>query len=41
MQVDRLDHFVLTVHSIQATCDFYARTLGLEVITFGSDRKAL
>ncbi|MBW4691095.1 MAG: VOC family protein [Lyngbya sp. HA4199-MV5] len=41
MQVDRLDHLVLTVSSIQATCDFYTRTLGLEVITFGNDRTAL
>lgn len=41
MHVDRLDHLVLTVRSIQATCDFYVRMLGLEVITFGDDRKAL
>lgn len=41
MYVDRLDHLVLTVRSIQVTCDFYTRTLGLEVITFGCDRKAL
>ena len=41
MHVDRLDHLVLTVRSIQATCDFYAQTLGLKVITFGSNRKAL
>nr|WP_242033750.1 VOC family protein [Phormidium sp. FACHB-592] len=41
MYVDRLDHLVLTVRSIQATCDFYTCTLGLEVITFGKDRKAL
>jgi catechol 2,3-dioxygenase-like lactoylglutathione lyase family enzyme len=41
MQVDRLDHLVLTVRSIQATCAFYSRTLGFEVITFGDDRTAL
>lgn len=41
MHVDRLDHLVLTVRSIQATCDFYSRTLGLEVIIFGNDRTAL
>lgn len=41
MHVDRLDHLVLTVRSIQATCDFYTRTLGLEVATFGNNRKAL
>ncbi len=41
MLVDRLDHLVLTVRSVQATCEFYTRVLGLEVITFGDDRKAL
>ncbi|MBW4469839.1 MAG: VOC family protein [Stenomitos rutilans HA7619-LM2] len=41
MYIDRLDHLVLTVRNIQATCDFYSRTLGLEVVTFGNDRKAL
>jgi len=41
MHVDRLDHLVLTVRSIQATCDFYSRTLGMEVITFGNGRQAL
>ena len=41
MQVNRLDHFVLTVRDIQTTCDFYADVLGMEVVTFGEDRKAL
>lgn len=41
MQIDRIDHFVLTVASIDATCDFYARVLGMEVVTFGQGRKAL
>ncbi len=41
MYVDRVDHLVLTVRSIQATCDFYSRTLGMEVITFGNGRQAL
>ncbi|HEX2116155.1 MAG TPA: VOC family protein [Alphaproteobacteria bacterium] len=40
--IDRLDHFVLTVADIEATCAFYARVLGMEVRTFGSQgRKAL
>ena len=40
--IDRLDHFVLTVRSIEATCDFYTRVLGMEVTTFGPQaRKAL
>lgn len=41
MQIDRIDHFVLTVASIEATCEFYASALGMEVITFGEGRKAL
>lgn len=40
--IDRLDHFVLTVADIEATCAFYARVLGMEVRTFGLEgRKAL
>lgn len=41
MKVDRIDHFVLTVHDINVTCEFYSRILGMEVVTFGNDRKAL
>ncbi len=41
MQVDRIDHFVLTVRDIEATCDFYTRVLGMQVVTFGGGRKAL
>ncbi len=41
MKIDRLDHFVLTVASIEKTCDFYGRILGFEIITFLGDRKAL
>ena len=36
--IDRIDHFVLRVRDVAATCDFYARVLGMEVITFGGDR---
>jgi len=36
-----LDHLVLTVHDIEASCAFYARVLGMEVVTFGAGRKAL
>ena len=41
MKVDRLDHLVLTVKDLDATCRFYAAVLGLEVVTFGEMRKAL
>src|SRR5690348_10936112 len=37
----RLDHFVLTVRSIDATVDFYRDAVGLEVVTFGDGRRAL
>lgn len=41
MQIDRLDHLVLTVADIAATCDFYTRVLGMEVVRFGEGRTAL
>jgi len=41
MHIDRLDHLVLTVASLEKTCDFYSKVLGFEVITFLGDRKAL
>jgi catechol 2,3-dioxygenase-like lactoylglutathione lyase family enzyme len=41
MRIECLDHLVLTVKDISATCDFYSRVLGMEVITFGENRKAL
>ena len=34
-------YLVLTVRNLQATCDFYAQVLGMEVITFGESRLAL
>jgi len=37
----RIDHIVLTVDDIQATCRFYNRVLGMEIGTFGESRKAL
>ncbi|MBT2689832.1 VOC family protein [Bacillus sp. ISL-47] len=41
MKIERLDHLVLTVQSIENTCVFYKLVLGMEVITFGEGRKAL
>ena len=41
IRIDRLDHLVLTVASIDRTCEFYSSLLGFEVITFGAGRKAL
>jgi catechol 2,3-dioxygenase-like lactoylglutathione lyase family enzyme len=36
-----IDHVVLTVHSIERTCAFYADVLGIESVTFGDGRRAL
>jgi catechol 2,3-dioxygenase-like lactoylglutathione lyase family enzyme len=41
MQIERLDHLVLTVADIARTCEFYIRVLGMEVTTFGEGRTAL
>lgn len=41
MHVDRLDHIVLTVADVAATCAFYERMLGMQVVTFAGGRKAL
>ena len=41
MQLDSLDHLVLTVADIPATCDFYRQVLGCEIVTFGEGRKAI
>ena len=41
MNVEAIDHLVLTVKDIEATCSFYARVLGMNVTTFDGSRKAL
>ena len=41
LRIDRLDHLVLTVESIEASCEFYERVLGMQAVTFGEGRKAL
>ncbi|HEY6894209.1 MAG TPA: VOC family protein [Rhodanobacteraceae bacterium] len=41
MQIDRIDHVVLTVKNVDATCEFYMRVLGMRVVTFAGGRKAL
>ncbi|MCB1543717.1 MAG: VOC family protein [Rhodoblastus sp.] len=41
IEIDRLDHLVLTVADIGRTCDFYAQVLGMSVETFGAGRTAL
>lgn len=41
VRIERLDHLVLTVADVAATCAFYERVLGMEAVTFGPGRKAL
>src|ERR1700728_4897304 len=41
MQIERLDHLVLSVTDIARTCEFYTSVLGMEVTTFGQGRTAL
>ena len=41
MQISRIDHIVLTVADIDATCEFYSRALNMQVLTFGAGRIAL
>jgi catechol 2,3-dioxygenase-like lactoylglutathione lyase family enzyme len=41
MEIDRIDHVVMTVRSVEATSAFYTRVLGMHAVTFAGGRKAL
>ena len=41
MRIERFDHIVLTVKDIDKTVRFYTEVLGMKMITFGENRKAL
>ena len=41
MQIERIDHLVLTVKNIEASCAFYTKVLGMKEVTFQSGRKAV
>jgi catechol 2,3-dioxygenase-like lactoylglutathione lyase family enzyme len=41
IRIDRLDHLVLTVRDIEATCRFYSRVLGMTPKLFEGSRWAL
>ncbi|MGD9947871.1 MAG: VOC family protein [Desulfobulbus sp.] len=41
MQVDALDHLVLTVVDVEKTAAFYEQVLGMQMIVFAGGRKAL
>ena len=41
MKIERIDHIVLTVTDIDRTSEFYSRVLGMEIVSFGANRRAL
>ncbi|MBS0329038.1 MAG: VOC family protein [Proteobacteria bacterium] len=41
MDLDTIDHVVLTVRDIPASVAFYTRVLGMREVIFGNDRRAL
>jgi catechol 2,3-dioxygenase-like lactoylglutathione lyase family enzyme len=41
LKVARLDHLVLTVKSVETTCNFYSRILGMKVSRFGEGRVSI
>jgi len=41
VNIESLDHLVLTVADIETACEFYSRVMGMDVITFGEGCKAL
>jgi catechol 2,3-dioxygenase-like lactoylglutathione lyase family enzyme len=41
VKIDALDHLVLTVADVDASCAFYERVLGMRTVSFGAGRKAL
>ncbi len=41
MDIERIDHFVLTVKDLDATCAFYEKVLGMAPVTFAGGRRAL
>ena len=41
ISIDRIDHVVLTVDDVEATCAFYERTLGMTAVTFSGGRRGL
>ena len=41
MELERINHFVLTVASIANSCAFYEKVLGMNVMEFAKGRKAL
>ena len=41
MQIERIDHLVLTVQNIDGSCDFYTKVLGMRAVAFKGGRQAV
>jgi catechol 2,3-dioxygenase-like lactoylglutathione lyase family enzyme len=41
MKIDRIDHLVLTVQNIRASCAFYTKIMGMKAVAFQGGRKAV
>jgi catechol 2,3-dioxygenase-like lactoylglutathione lyase family enzyme len=41
MQIERIDHLVLTVKNVEISCAFYTKVLGMQEATFQGGRKAV
>ena len=41
MQIDRIDHIVITAFDLDRTIDFYSKVMGMEPITFAGGRRGL
>ena len=41
MEIQSIDHIVLTVADVEKTIQFYTDVLGLQLVSFHNDRKAL
>jgi catechol 2,3-dioxygenase-like lactoylglutathione lyase family enzyme len=41
IEIDGIDHIVLTVADVERTVDFYTKVLGMRAVSFGSGRRAL
>lgn len=39
MQIERIDHLVLTVQDINASCAFYTKVLGMKAVAFQGGRQ--
>lgn len=41
MQIERIDHLVLTIKNVEISCTFYTKVLGMKEVTLQGGRKAV